>query len=80
MIYNTYIVCIRYDYYVLTYLCRSWPLIDKLFEINERTRKIDLIGLNIRGFIYFIEYLYLWFITIDFRRLSTIHIIFMLVH
>ena len=44
-------------------------------EINERIRKIDLIELNIRCFIYFIEYLYLWFITIDFRRLSAIDII-----
>ena len=54
--------------------------IDRLsLEINERTGKFDSIGLNIRRFIYFIEYLYLWFITIDFIGLYTIDIMFMLV-
>ena len=63
----------------IDYWCSSCPLIDKLFEINEWIGKIDLIGLNIRRFIYFIEWLYLWFITIDFRGLFIIDIMFMLV-
>ena len=55
------------------------PIDSQTLEINVRTGKIDLIGLNIRRFIYFIEYLYLWFITIDFRGLSAIDVRFMLV-
>ena len=77
-------ILLVYNMYTLLLLCIDYwcclcPLIDELFGINERIGKIDLIGLNIRRFICFIEYLYLWFITIDFRGLFTIDIIFMLV-
>ena len=59
--------------------CKLMAIDRQTLEINVRIGKIDLIGLNIRRFIYFIEYLYLWFITIDFRKLSAIDIMFMLV-
>ena len=63
----------------LDYWCSSWPLRGDVLKMHESIGKFDSIGLNIRRFIYFIEYLYLCFLRIDFRRLSAIDIMFMLI-